>query len=339
MRRLRSRSLAALVAGTVLLASLPAVALAHGGFAAPAVGYAHPATVPTTNVSLNLSDAPSFLPASITVASGANVSIYLLNVGNLTHTFTLVALNQSNVTLARSMTPAQLDAYFAANGSQANVSLAPGQNATVNLSYPASLYTESFEFVSVVPYQFQAGMYGFLNVSSSAPAQTLYDNATSSFSFVPALLAATPPGGHGATTLAVQLTNVGAFPHTFTLVAQSNVSIASIGYFGTEAPLVNVTIPATDGAVVWANFTVPAPGVYEFVCTIAGHFQAGMLGYLYVGVPPPAPAPAPSTAIVAVGVLVGALALLGIGGLLLVGAGLAGRFGPPRPPEGDHGAP
>jgi uncharacterized cupredoxin-like copper-binding protein len=336
--RLRSRALVIVLAGAVLAASVPTIALAQTLPLAPRVGYAHPGAANTTVV-VNLTDTPAFAPSKITIPSNSSVFVHLFNIGNLTHTFTLVALSQANVTLNRSITPAELDAYFAANGSQANVTLAPGQNAWANLTYAASNYTRSFEFVSITPYQFQAGMFGFLNVSSAAPPQVLYDNATSTFSFVPALLSVTPPGGKGATTVAVEITNVGSFPHTWTLVAQSNVSIPTVGYFTSKPPLINVTIPATDGGTAWANFTVPAPGVYEFVCTVPGHFQAGMLGYLYVGVAVTPPPPPPSTAVVEVGVLVGALVLLGIGVLLVGGAGLVGRFGPPRGPDEEHGHP
>ena len=334
--RRRHRAFSVLTAGLVLLAFVPAISLAHAFPAAPRVGYAHPGANNTTVV-VNLTDTPSYSPASITVPSNSTVFIHLHNGGNLTHTFTLVALNQSGVTLDRAWTPAHLAAYFLANGSQANVSLAPNATGWANLSYPASNLTRSFEFVSVVPYQFQAGMFGFLNVSSAGPAQLLNDNATNAFSFDPAILAATPTSPHAATTLHVKLTNTGTFPHTFTLAAQPNVTLSTIGYFNSKAPLVNVSIGASPGAVAWANFTVSAAGIYEFVCAVPGHFQSGMFGFLYVGVPVPLPPPAPSTAVVEVSVLIGAFTLLGIGVVLVVAAGFVGRFQRPPPSNDGHG--
>lgn len=334
--RRRSRALALLLAGVVLLASVPALALAREIPAAPRVGFAHPGAANETVV-VNLTDTPSFSPSKIAVPSNSTVSLHLFNRGNFTHSFTLVALNQSNVTLPSSTTPSQLDRYFALNGSQANVSLGPNASGWANLSYPASDYPLSFEFVSQVAYQFQAGMYGFLNITPGGTAQTLYDNTTSSLSFVPALLSVTPPGPRIPTSVALQITNQGSFPHTFTLVAETNVSIPAVSYFNAHPPLVNASVNATDGFVAWANFTVPAPGIYEFVCTVPGHFQAGMYGFLYVGVPVPAPAPQPSTAVVEVGVLVGALVLFGIGAVLVLAAGFAGRFArPPRSQNGHH---
>jgi hypothetical protein len=77
---------------------------------------------------------------------------------------------------------------------------------------------------------------------------------------------------------------------------------------------------------VWGNFTVKAACVYQYICTISGHFANGMTGDLYVGVPPPPPVPAPSTAIVDTWVLVGSGVLLGIGVLVAVVAAYVGRF-------------
>jgi len=106
-------------------------------------------------------------------------------------------------------------------------------------------------------------------------------------------------------------------------------------YFSVHAPLASVTVPTTPGQVIWANFTIPKAGVYQFVCEIPGHFAAGMVGYLYVGVAPPAVAPPPSTAIVEPILLLGGGALLGIGAFLALSASLVGRF-PPRAPSGHH---
>ncbi len=333
--RRRPRAAPVLVAGLILLAFVPAIALAHSIPVAPRIGYAHP--LAATTVTVSLTDAPSFQPASITVASNSTVDLHLVNVGNLSHSFTLQNLTQYNTAINRSFSPAQLDQYFTQYPPQANVTLAANTSAWVNLTYPASNLTRSFEFVSIVPYQFQAGMAGFLNVSSSGPAQVLYENTTNNLQFVPSVLAAAAASHGGPTTVDVQLTNLGNFPHTFTVVAQSNVSIGTTDYFSSHPPLVSVNVSpsSTTQWTGWANFTVPAPGVYEYVCLVPGHFPAGMYGFLYVGVPVPTPPPPPSTAVVEVGVLVGALVLLGIGAVLVVAAGFVGRF--PRPPSTGKG--
>ncbi len=319
-----------LVAGLVLLAIAPAIAAAHAIPLAPRVGYAHPGASSKT-VAMNLTDAPSFAPSSLVVPSNSTVNLHLTNVGSLAHTFTLENTNQSGTPLKRSWTPLELYQYFQKFGSQVNVSVAPGTSVWENLSYPVSTTALSFEFVSVVPYQFQAGMFGFLNITAAGPVQSLSVNTTNSLSFVPSLLSATPPASGGATNLKIVVTNLGNFPHTFTLSAAANQTLATVAGI---VPLVNLSVNASPGATVSGSFTVPKPGVYEFACTIAGHFQAGMFGFLYVGVAVPKPAPPPSTAIVQGGVLAGAGVLLGIGIVLATASGFAGRFSrrPPREP-------
>lgn len=91
-------------------------------------------------------------------------------------------------------------------------------------------------------------------------------------------------------TVHVVVTQVGSVLHTFTLASVAGFSFpASDGtseldaYFAQHPPLVNLTVPATTGAVVYANFTSPAFGIYEFVCLEPGHFQAGMFGFLGAG--------------------------------------------------------
>ncbi len=330
------------LAGLLLAAiSLPGgLAAAHVVRVAPEVGVARPLVAPatTTNYSeaVNLTDQPAFAPRSLnaTVNGTVQVSIALDNNGSLAHTFTVVNASQAGVVLNRSWTPEELDAYFAANGSLANVNVSGGHHAFANFSLPANSSFRSFEFVSIVPYQFQAGMWGFLNLTPAGPTLMLSENTTTTLQFVPNVLSA-GPSVHGSVTLHVLVTNEGDLSHTFTVVAQSNVTLTTITYFASHTPLVNVSVPASAGGTVWANFTVPGIGVYEYACTVQGHFQNGMYGFLYVGVPVPPPPPTPSTAIVAVPVLLGSAALLGVGAVFAVGSALTGRF-PKRPPAGEH---
>ncbi len=331
--------------GPWLLASLVlAAASVPGGLAsahlvpsAPTVGVGHP-TATSVSFTVNLTDAPAYSPRYLnaTVSDGATVSVYLDNLGGLAHSFTVVNANQSGVVLNRSWTPQQLDAYFTANGSLENVSVPAGTTAWANFSVPAATTFQSFEFVSTIPYQFQAGMWGFLNLTSAGTTVTLSENTTNSFSFVPNALSAGPTV-HTAVTLHILVTNQGDLSHTFTVAAESNVTLTTIGYFASHPPLVNVSVPDSAGGTVWANFTAPGVGVYEYVCTVPGHFNQGMFGFLYVGVPVPPPPPSPSTAIVSVPVLAGSAVLLGIGLALALVSTYAGRL--PRKPAspGHHG--
>lgn len=302
---------------------------------APEVGPAHPLSGNTTaNVTMN--DTPSFTPRFLHTPAGTTLSVSLHNVGDFTHTFTLSA--KPNVVLSPALTPAELYAFFRTNGSLANVSVAPGSTGWANVSFNASTGLSAFEFVSLVPYQFQSGMYGFVNITSTGPGLELSENTSDSLVFIPNALAASP--SHYPAVLDVDVTNLGTLGHTFTLAAQSNTTLTPTNYtqyFQMHPPLVSVNVPSGAGASVWANFTVTAPGVYEYICEITGHFASGMFGFLYVGVPVPPPPATPSTALVETWVLAGSGILVGIGIVLAAVAAFTGRF--PRPPRSHGGHP
>ncbi len=331
------RPAAWLVAGLVLatLAAPASAAAVHVVRFAPAIGYAR-AEASNVTYTVNLTDAPAFAPRYLSVPAGDNISIDFHNTGNYSHSFTLSSV--ANATLNSSWTPTQLNANFTAHPPLANTTFAPNASGWVNLTFAAGEATDSFEFASIVPYQFQAGMWGWLNVTSNTAPFLLDENTTSaggSVTFAPNVLAVS--ARNYPVTLDVQITNQGNFGHTFTVSRQSNVTVpqAFDSYFVTYPPLVNAAVNATPGYVAWANFSVPAPGVYMYICEVAGHYAAGMYGKLYVGVAPPPVPPAPSTAIVETWILIGSAVLLGIGGLLALVAAFSGRF--PRQPGADGG--
>jgi uncharacterized cupredoxin-like copper-binding protein len=292
----------------------------------PSVGFARPAAA--APISIQMTDQPRFSPAYVTVPAGTNATFHLVNSGGYGHTFTLLA--KPNVVLNTSWTPTQVDQYLAGNGTLANVTVAAGAQANATVAFNSSTGFDSFEFLSVVPYQFQAGMFGFVNISSTAPGLIAFDNTTDTYSFVPDVLVANPT--HYPFNLDVLVTNTGNLGHTFTVAAQSNytLSVANFSsYFQAHPPLVSAAVPGGAGSAVWANFTVVAPGVYMYICTVTGHFNAGMDGQLYVGIAPPPPAPAPSTAVIQGWILVGSGVLLGVGITLAAMTAYMGRFPPP----------
>jgi hypothetical protein len=129
------------------------------------------------------------------------------------------------------------------------------------------------------------------------------------------------------------VTNTGSLGHTFTVSPLANYTLSPANFtttFATNAPLVNAPIPSGAGSSAWANFTIRGPGVYQYVCTISGHFANGMTGFLYVNIPPPAPPVAPSTAVVDTWILAGSAILLGVGVVVAVVASYSGRF-PSKP--------
>ena len=286
------------------------------------------------NLTVNLTDRPSFDPHDLVAPPNSVLHLELVNTGAVDHTFTLSSV--ANDPLPTTLTPTELYAFFAANGSIANVSVPAGTTAFFNASLPSSgVNGDSFEFVSVLPYQFQAGMRGFLNLSGGAlgPGVVVSDNATDSFRFVPDVLAVSPTSF--PVVVDVRVSNIGAIPHTWTLASQSNVTLTPgnfTSYFQAHPPLGRVVLQ-NGGQSNWTNFSVAKPGVYEFLCEISGHFLNGMYGFLYVGVAPPAPAAVASSEVVQVGILLGAGSLLGVGVIFAIAASYVGRF--PRAPPGD----
>ncbi len=284
----------------------------------------------TDNFTVNMTDTPRYVPSALTgVHAGDNVSVTLRNVGVFPHTFTL--LKEAGIVLNTSWSPAQLDSFFNTNGSLVNVSVAPGATGYANFSIPSTARGGTFEFVSVIPFQFQAGMIGSLQVSAGTPTASLTDTATSSLSFVPGQLqvnAAVYP-----VTIEVSVTDVGSLVHTWTLSALANVVLSPSNFttfFAAHAPALNLMV-SNPGQTVNGTFLISSPGIYQYICTEPGHFAAGMFGFLYVGVAPPPVAAPPSTAIVQVGILAGAGTLVGVAVVLAFASNYVGRF-PPKAP-------
>ncbi|MHB8351256.1 MAG: plastocyanin/azurin family copper-binding protein [Thermoplasmata archaeon] len=279
---------------------------------------------------LNATDAPAFQPTLLSGAvAGQTVEITVHNNGSFPHTFTLA--RQANVLLNPSWSPAALDGYFAQNGSFLNLSVAAGGTVNGSFLLPANASGGTFEFVSLVPYQFQSGMHGTMVVGAGAPSITLTDQALASLAFEPNILVANATSY--PVTLGIQVSNVGALIHTWTLSALPNVEPTPANfttYFAQHPPAVNLQI-LNPGVAYNATFILDAPGVYEFICEEPGHFQAGMFGMLYVGVPPPA-APTPlSTALVQADVLVLAGVLVLFSVILALSVNFMGKFPPRRP--------
>jgi len=120
--------------------------------------------------------------------------------------------------------------------------------------------------------------------ATMATGATLAVTASSGFKFNPSLI------GNEATnaSIAVTLTNGDNQAHTLTIVGRQGWVIPTtdtgdqLSNFLTQyPPLFNVQANASSQVI--ANFTAPAVGWYEFVCTEAGHFQEGMYGFIAFG--------------------------------------------------------
>lgn len=322
--------LAIVVLALGLPAAAPISAAAHRGAAAE-VEYARAAPpVPVVRF-VNMTDAPAFVPSSISGGlPGGNVTVQLQNLGGLVHSFTVAA--QPGPVLDPTWSPAQLSNWFNQNGSLVNVSLVPGSNSTVTVLIPAtSAPGASYEFVSVVPYQFQAGMRGYLNLTVG-PGTVLHEAAQDALKFLPDMLVVNATSF--PVVLDVEILNQGTYSHTWTLVPQAGVFLQFgnfSNYFKNHTALANAVIPGT-AAPVWANFSIAAKGVYEYLCTVSGHFAAGMNGTLWVGITPPPAAPPVSTGVVQEYILLAAGLLLATATFLAFVANYVGRVAPAQAP-------
>ncbi len=111
-------------------------------------------------------------------------------------------------------------------------------------------------------------------------------------------------GGNASTSINVTMTDFQYTPNTFTVPAGQEITLSATNNGGVEHSFVimkqgiELTTGFTDadqanvyweetaipsGQTVTATFTAPsAPGTYQIVCAVSGHFEAGMIAELVV---------------------------------------------------------
>lgn len=155
---------------------------------------------------------------------------------------------------------------FAASGSGMRVSLSGGSEPYEHVVHPAH--------------------------NPSASVLEVFLNGTAGLTWEPNVLAV-PSGAQVVFVVGV----IGSLPHNFTLDAISNDTSLSPSwspsqvdsYFVTNPPLVRIVPTISAGTPVkTATVTMPAYGILTFICEVPGHFQQGMYGHIYVGLPAPA---------------------------------------------------
>lgn len=73
--------------------------------------------------------------------------------------------------------------------------------------------------------------------------------------------------------------NTGGTVHTWTVLTEGDeVRSAS----GLDPSRVIVSVEADDGQIGTGSFTAPGPGIYQVICLIIGHVEAGATGTLIV---------------------------------------------------------
>jgi len=117
---------------------------------------------------------------------------------------------------------------------------------------------------------------GWINVS-----------ATGSYGYTPPYFEQVPTNA----TITVTFTDGSDLPHTFTIInkegwvvptSYTTAQVDTLAY-GTPASNLDNGNVSGPGAVNVTTFTSPGPGWYEFICTVSGHFQLGMYGFIAFG--------------------------------------------------------
>jgi len=92
-------------------------------------------------------------------------------------------------------------------------------------------------------------------------------------------------------TITVRFTDESDMAHTFTIINQEGrvfpttltpAQVDTLAYGTPTSNMVNLNVSGP-GAVNTTSFNSPPPGWYEFICTVASHFQLGMYGFVAFG--------------------------------------------------------
>jgi uncharacterized cupredoxin-like copper-binding protein len=103
-------------------------------------------------------------------------------------------------------------------------------------------------------------------------------------------------------TITVTFSDESDLPHTFTIIGKEGWVIPSsytptqideLGYGNAPPALFNTNVSGSGDQNI-STFQSPGPGWYEFVCTVPGHFQNGMYGFIAFGESLPSNLTAPS---------------------------------------------
>ena len=211
----------------------------------------------------------AFTQTELTVPAGAPVTVNLVNNGAAAHNFTIEELGVSSGDYAA------------------------GQTGTVEFTAPAE--PGKYEYVCTIPGHREAGMVGTLIVTAGAPpaegappaSPAAGASPVASPPAAPPPAADAPPPAGGPVVLDVSMVDI-AFEQTELRVpANTEVTIRLVNN-GAAAHNFNVDalgVSSGDyaaGQTGELTFNSGAPGEYEYVCTIPGHREAGMVGKLIV---------------------------------------------------------
>lgn len=125
------------------------------------------------------------------------------------------------------------------------------------------------------------------NPVSSARVGWINITATADYGYTPPYLQQVPTNA----TITVTFTDASDLAHTFTIIGREGwvvpttytpAQIDDLAYGDSPPALDNANVSGA-GAVNVTTFESPGPGWYEFLCTVSGHFQLGMYGFIAFG--------------------------------------------------------
>lgn len=110
-----------------------------------------------------LRDTLRFDPSRIVVPPGSEVTLRLMNIGVIDHTFTLFAQKDAQVPVS---SDSQIQSYNASNAKIVDVLVHPGAEETVTFTAPTEEGT--YTFVCMISLHSQGGMHGVMIVGTEA---------------------------------------------------------------------------------------------------------------------------------------------------------------------------
>jgi len=126
-----------------------------------------------------------------------------------------------------------------------------------------------------------------VTTSSTPPAGWINVSATGEYGYTPDDIQQVPTNA----MITVRFTDASDMAHTFTIIGKegwvvpsdySTAQVDQLAYGGSPPSLDNANVSA-QGDINITTFQSPGPGWYEFICTVSGHFQLGMFGFVAFG--------------------------------------------------------
>lgn len=243
MRRRLSGAMVLAAVGSFLVGAMPGADAAVG--AGHALGQADASTVTVVITDRQLR------PSVRTVPAG-KVTFVVRNAGTRPHEFLVLKTDR-----APSALPMKGPSASEAGATGEIKKFVSGQTKRLTLTLAPGKYV----LLSNLPGDYKRGQFAAFAATAAASAPQTTEASVSMFEMGFKLTRTTVPHG----TVIFQVKNDGKLPHDF-----------SFGSRGGGTPLLD------SGGTATHTVKFPTPGKYTFICTVEGHYAAGMYGVLTV---------------------------------------------------------